>query len=282
MKLQTVLLTLSLLPAFPALSQTPVYPLDVGDRWQYTINVNSFLYDTYALSDSLMPNGNRYIELTGGVFATHSFQRRVGNQIRWMGPYSSSEVVRYDFGLVPGDTVSSSPGVLDTLDIILTSRTNTSIFGRIRRQWTFAFRFRHIVDGNQIHVVTDSIGLTYLEESNAAFTLRGALVNGMIFGTLTDIKARGIVLPLQFGLAQNYPNPFNPSTTISYALPTASHVILKIFDLLGREVVTLADEKQSAGFKSAEWNATGFSSGAYFCRLQAGNSVSITKLLLER
>jgi hypothetical protein len=86
----------------------------------------------------------------------------------------------------------------------------------------------------------------------------------------------------EFSLAQNFPNPFNPSTTIRYALPADSRVTLTLFDLLGREVAILVNEKQSAGFKSVVWNAAGFSSGIYFCRLKAGNNVSITKLLLER
>jgi hypothetical protein len=83
-----------------------------------------------------------------------------------------------------------------------------------------------------------------------------------------------------FQLDQNYPNPFNPSTTINYDLPRDSRVTLKVYDVLGREVTMLVNEDQKAGLKSAEWNATGFASGVYFYRLEAGSFVSVKKLLL--
>lgn len=75
--------------------------------------------------------------------------------------------------------------------------------------------------------------------------------------------------PLSFRIDQNYPNPFNPTTMISYQLPVTSVVTLKVFDVLGREVITLVNEEQSAGKKEVRWNAAGFSSGIYFYRLLA-------------
>jgi len=81
--------------------------------------------------------------------------------------------------------------------------------------------------------------------------------------------------PSKFALAQNYPNPFNLSTVISYQLPVTSKTSLKIYDLLGREIATLVDEEQSAGWKEVRWNAKDVSSGLYFYELRAtgeGNS----------
>ena len=89
-------------------------------------------------------------------------------------------------------------------------------------------------------------------------------------------------IPVAYGLEQNYPNPFNPSTTIRYELPKASHVTLKIFNAIGQEVSTLVDEVQEAGHRSVQWNAGSVASGVYFYRLQAGNFVSMKKLLLLR
>lgn len=78
-------------------------------------------------------------------------------------------------------------------------------------------------------------------------------------------------LPQQFSLAQNYPNPFNPSTTISYGLPTASQVSLKIYNVLGQSIATLRDEIQGPGAYSVQWDNQGSStsSGVYFYRLEA-------------
>jgi hypothetical protein len=90
------------------------------------------------------------------------------------------------------------------------------------------------------------------------------------------------LLPAKLILYANYPNPFNPTTTIRYALPARSHVSMKIFDLLGREIVTLVDEEIPAGMYNVQFNASTLSSGMYFCRLHAARSVEVSKLILVK
>jgi hypothetical protein len=87
-------------------------------------------------------------------------------------------------------------------------------------------------------------------------------------------------LPLTLKLMQNYPNPFNPNTVISYQLSMKSYINLKIYDVVGREIVTLVSKQQSAGTYSVTWNADTFPSGLYFARLSAGNCAKSIKLLL--
>jgi photosystem II stability/assembly factor-like uncharacterized protein len=89
-------------------------------------------------------------------------------------------------------------------------------------------------------------------------------------------------VPTHFLLSQNYPNPFNPSTTISYQLPKSSTVTLKVFDVLGREVATLVNGKQTTGFKSITWDAANVPSGMYFYRLIAGSFIETRKLVVVR
>jgi hypothetical protein len=87
-------------------------------------------------------------------------------------------------------------------------------------------------------------------------------------------------LPKEFALFQNFPNPFNPVTTLSYDLPRDSRVILKLFNLLGEEMITLVNEDQKGGHKSIIWDASDFASGVYFYRIQASDFVSVRKMLL--
>jgi hypothetical protein len=89
-------------------------------------------------------------------------------------------------------------------------------------------------------------------------------------------------LPKTFALEQNYPNPFNPTTLISYQLPVASNVLLKVYDVLGREVMTLVNERQEAGAYNFTLNASSLSSGVYFYRLQAGRFVETKKMMLVK
>ncbi|MBL7074258.1 T9SS type A sorting domain-containing protein [candidate division KSB1 bacterium] len=85
-----------------------------------------------------------------------------------------------------------------------------------------------------------------------------------------------------FKLYQNHYNPFNPITTIKYGLPQESNVTLKVFNILGREVATLVDEHQTAGYHQINWDATGYSSGIYFYQIQAGKFQKVRKMVLVK
>ncbi len=95
---------------------------------------------------------------------------------------------------------------------------------------------------------------------------------------LTGIKLNKAVST--FTLNQNYPNPFNPTTTISYQLPVNSKVVLKIYDLLGREVATLVNGDQISGSHQVQFDGSKFASGVYFYRIEAGSFVQTKKLIL--
>jgi hypothetical protein len=89
-------------------------------------------------------------------------------------------------------------------------------------------------------------------------------------------KTNLVAIPEQFNLEQNYPNPFNPETQITYHLPEARDVVLKVFNLLGDEICTLVNAKKEAGIHHVTWNgkdANGreVSSGVYLLKIQAGN-----------
>ena len=87
-------------------------------------------------------------------------------------------------------------------------------------------------------------------------------------------------LPQAFDLHQNYPNPFNPTTQINYAVPQAGKIQLVVYDMLGREVATLVDDRQSPGRYSVSFDASALASGIYIYRLQSGATVLTRKMTL--
>ena len=88
--------------------------------------------------------------------------------------------------------------------------------------------------------------------------------------------------PKEFKLEQNFPNPFNPTTTIQYQLPQDARVTLKIYDILGSEVATLVNEEQEAGYKEVQFTGSNIASGMYVYRLQAGEYISVKKMLMVK
>ena len=87
-------------------------------------------------------------------------------------------------------------------------------------------------------------------------------------------------VPTHFSLDQNYPNPFNPVTTIQYSIHQRANVSLKVYDVLGREVLTLVNEEKTAGNYVAVFNGNKLTSGVYFYCLQAGSCTETKKLML--
>jgi hypothetical protein len=118
------------------------------------------------------------------------------------------------------------------------------------------------------------------EDLGVDYNLRGARINGVVYGMVTLGVDKYNNHQNNFILNQNYPNPFNPTTNISFTLPQRSFVSLKVFDLLGREVTTIISEEMLAGSYAKQWNAANIPSGIYFYRLQAGLYSETKKLIL--
>jgi photosystem II stability/assembly factor-like uncharacterized protein len=167
------------------------------------------------------------------------------------------------------------------------------------------FNSQHIYVGNDLGVffssdngenwillnegLPDACMVSNLSVSNSNKKLRVATHGNGAFerdlmSTLTSVTNESNNILDNFVLEQNYPNPFNPTTTISYSLPELKgrvhEVELIILDMLGREINTLVKESQGPGSYSVEWNASGFSSGLYFYKLNFGSQQITKKMLL--
>ncbi len=141
-----------------------------------------------------------------------------------------------------------------------------------------------LVDPGKESDVTFSFDVSREARANAKDTLEFLVVDkqGSTWKKSIFVQYTG---PTEYRLDQNFPNPFNPTTTIYYQLPVASKVMIKVYDLLGREVKTLVDGQQEAGYQETQFSTSSLASGVYFCRMVAeplsgrGSFTSVKKMM---
>ncbi len=167
-----------------------------------------------------------------------------------------------------------------SLDIDFASATNT---GEIVLGRTSDSDVLLAVEDSSARMVTQNC-LTVQAGSDSSVAERNILFKNAVAWLLKDLTGvsgnKHSQTAKEFSLSQNYPNPFNPTTSISFALPKASHVSLKIIDIIGREIATIVSEELPAGSYTRQWNAENMPSGIYFYRLQAGSYTQTKKLVL--
>ncbi len=119
-------------------------------------------------------------------------------------------------------------------------------------------------------------------DNGAGFAVLAALPDGNVvsLNPVTNVEEDKAFIPEKFELMQNYPNPFNPVTSISYSIPSAGAVELKVYNLLGKEVVALVNEYQEAGNYRIDFDASNLSSGVYLYTINAGTFNLTKKLML--
>jgi hypothetical protein len=140
-------------------------------------------------------------------------------------------------------------------------------------------RWTDLVEARDLPERPDWVNI-YLADSLGVAFFAGRQLPGI---TYTDVGTHDPGdLPQQFMLAQNYPNPFNPATTLHYELPRAASVSLIIYDLQGRKVTTLVNERQPAGEYRLPFDAGNLPSGIYIARLMTPEYTRSIKLLLMK
>jgi photosystem II stability/assembly factor-like uncharacterized protein len=108
--------------------------------------------------------------------------------------------------------------------------------------------------------------------------------NGTILTTVNGgsvfIRENSVEFPKNYLLSQNYPNPFNPTTKIEFSIPKSGFVTLRVFDITGRQVSILVNEKLNAGKYSYNWSGSGLSSGVYFYKIESDKFTAVKKMVL--
>lgn len=189
---------------------------------------------------------------------------------------TASQLIALDPNLVDIPSLASHTFVnYPTLDVnseavpIFDDNTSTSYIG--------GFKLNKQNEGVFIFIA----GRPYRYDNTASATDYNYMIDNYMTSTITNIQNNhNSVIVSDFDLEQNYPNPFNPVTTIRWSIPVQSHVTIKVFNLLGKEISVLVNETQQPGSYEVKFDASKLTSGIYFYRLQAGSFIETKKLVL--
>lgn len=117
--------------------------------------------------------------------------------------------------------------------------------------------------------------------SDPDYTAQFGRLEAEIDNDLSEKNTRSLVVPTEYSIT-NYPNPFNPTTTINYQLPENGFVTIKVYDMIGKEIVTLVNENKSAGYHRVNFDASKLTSGVYIYTITANNFIQSKKMLLMK
>lgn len=203
---------------------------------------------------------------------------------------------------------SSDPGVYDVSDYPFSIRPYipvelTSFIAKVSQnsvtlEWTtateinnFGFEVQRSIDNSEFLKIGFVNGYGTSTEPNNYSYIDDNVMPGNYYYRLKQVDFDGtfeyshnvevsFVVPTVYKLNQNYPNPFNPSTMITYSIPDAEFVTLKVYDMLGNEIAVLVEGEQDAGTHNVEFNSLGLASGTYFYRIQAGSFADTKKMIV--
>jgi len=249
-----------------------------------------------AASWTMLPNGdgnngdsiifNASIPLTAGSIDTF-----------WLHHPTCDDIVNWQAG-------DSSGTIEGPLPVELTSFEAIAGDGQVQLQWRTESEtnndhfvlYKRTYGAEQFGALTQIPGHGTTSTPNDYQFIDRSVVNGITYEyQISDVDINGaetmydlivsatpsaeVAAPTEYALHQNYPNPFNSSTTIRFDIKESGQVTLKVFDLLGREVVTLVNSEVSAGAQTISWDASGLASGIYLYRIEAGDFRATRKLL---
>jgi len=283
------------------------YPLHIGDVWQYKVTYTperfperiSYLIKR-VISDTVLSNGRKYFLIEQPPFTYDEIKNLERVLIRI--DTTSGIVYKYITNQQPEEKVDSLFSEMGDSYFGIYKRLicwgvyNDTVFGQLRKVKTIGgpittngldFTWHLAMD---IGIYQQGITFAIVTATGNSYDLVYAKINGKEYGTYLSINDE-TEMPLSFHLFQNYPNPFNPTTTIKYSIPAVEtfhgtslqqHVTLKIYDILGKEIVALVNEEKLPGNYETTFNGSKLASGVYFYKLITKDFSLSKKMILMK
>jgi PKD repeat protein len=212
---------------------------------------------------------------TGTVFLTSDLRNYCGIS-SMSGDSQVSELIALDDSLV-NMTALAGHTLVHYAQLGAGSEAIPIFDDNIGTTWTAGFRIQKSGDGAFIYIA----GRPYRYDNTQSFQNYDFIIDNWLTDWVTGIDENNSTeLLSEFRLLQNYPNPFNPSTKISYIVKNSNDVVLKIYDVLGREVTTLVNEFQKANIYTINFDASNYANGIYYYKLKIGDKFEQTKKML--
>jgi hypothetical protein len=255
------------------------YPTKKSNVWNY--NTSKSIKKITVLADTLFPNGKYYAVLSEPDILYAQYVRTDSQFVYYFDPYQSKEIPFFKLTGNVGDVTEVK--FRNYGNVTITKMDSALVFNEK------VHLISYFIGGMATIKVTlsDKYGMISAEIyadppapwPEITFNLIGCKISGKMYGELVSTKQIDDI-PNRTELLQNYPNPFNPITKISFQLPRESKVLLKVYDLLGKEIAILVDEFKSAGSHEVVFDGTKLSSGVYYYSLITNKSVISKKLTL--
>ena len=267
-------------------SQQPnFFPLNIGNEYQM---YNGYEYQFGKIErDTIYPNGKTYFHLPSPFDFLDCRGDSVGNVLSISRPFFGGPPSPEEYMLFKADAVLDEvwPIAWDFNPVIDTGYgkciyvDSVYLFGKTRLVkgvliFDFSYEYYSFWLAEELGLVRE-----HYDDGTTSW-LNYAKIDGKIYGTLVPVDEDLNSLPEKFELFQNYPNPFNPITSIQYAIGSRQFVTLKVYDVLGNEIITLINEEKPVGDYEVQFDASKQASGIYFYQLRAGDYIETKKMIL--
>lgn len=270
------------------------FPLQIGNYWEYSA---MFEKESWKVkSDTVMPNGKQYYSIEVYDFTHHYiedvnyFRADSGKLFEYFPALqcSEKEIVYLDFS--KGDKEIWAICELGyrgvdtsfvTYNYTFQKNINVKGYDVARIENGDTLWGPPVVDGDGPRYASPGIGIiSWFEAFTGDLVLTGAILNGVKYGTITAVNSEDLEPKMEYSLSDNYPNPFNPATEITYSIKKSGFVTVKVFDVLGREIVKLVNEAKNVGTYSVTFKAKDIPSGIYFYTLDVNDFSVVKKMVL--